>query len=234
MNLGLGLDIRSRGPLASYAPSGLLANLLHAYRADLGITLATGVSQWSDLIGTAHLIQSTGANQPAYNATDAGYNSKPTVQSTATNMYLASGAAASTQTFTVWLIGEFSTASGCALGLVPSGSGSPYIGRVGVNVAINAGSALGSGVAANAKHATLATFAGGSSYVGVDNWLTGGVTGAGGANNGTAIAVFAYTNGTFGSVGKFAEIILQAGTPTAGEKTAMAAYVLDRYGITVT
>jgi hypothetical protein len=48
------------------------------YRADQGITIATGVSQWSDLSGNArHLLQATGANQPTFTASS--INGKPDV-----------------------------------------------------------------------------------------------------------------------------------------------------------
>jgi len=233
MMLGLGLSLCSRTG-ASYSPSQL-AGVAHWYRSDLGVTQSGGfVSQWSDQIGTAHLVQGTGANQPAYNATDAAYNNQPTLQSTAVNMFLASGAAASTQAFTIWLVGEFSTASGTMVGLVVGASARPAIYRAGGNVTIDANTVLGSGVSSAAKHATLGVYNGGSSFVGVDNWLTGGVSGAAGAANGIAIAVFAYTNGTFGTVGKCAEMIIQSGTPTAAEKTAMAAYFTARYAVTIT
>lgn len=239
MGLSLALALASHGPVAlAYAPAAILSNVVHAYRADLGISpadiLAGKVSQWIDLIGIAHLLQATGANQPSFNATDAVYNNKPTVQSTATTMFLAAAGVGTSQIFTVWLVGEIGTVGGTMVALVPSASSSPIIFRSGANVTLSAGSNLGSGVAAGAKHATLATFNGASSFVGVDNWLTGGVTGAGGANNGTTLGAFAYSNGLFGSIGKIAELIIQAGTPTAGEKTAMAAYFLSQYGIPVT
>lgn len=214
-----------------------LAGAVHWYRADLGITLSgSNVAQWNDQIGTAHLLQATAANQPAYNAADAGYSGQPTVQSTAVNMFLASGAVAGLpQPFTIWLVGEFSTASGTAMALAASTSGRPAIYRTSGNVTADANTPLSSGVPSNAKHATLATFNAASSFVGVDNWLTGGVAGSAGAAPGTTsgISVFAYTNGLVGSIGKFVEMIVQAGVPTSAEKTNMAAY-FARYGITVT
>ena len=43
----------------SFSPASLAGIAHWVSRADQGITIATGVSQWNDLIGTAHLIQST-------------------------------------------------------------------------------------------------------------------------------------------------------------------------------
>lgn len=235
LSLSLSLSLANRAASGPPTPATILAGVTSWFRADLGITTATGVSEWRDQVGSAHLLQGTGANQPVYNSSDAAYNNRPTVQCDVLGKFLAaSGFVSSSQTFSVWMVGEFSTAGGVIVGLVPSGSASPIIYRLAGNVAINAGAALGSGVTSDTKRAVLATFADTSSFVGVDNWLTGGVTGAGGSNGGTRLALFAYSAGDFGSLGKIAELVVQSGTPTAGEKTAMAAYVLDRYGITVT
>ena len=45
-------------------------NLIFHFRADQGITTATGVSAWTDIVsGSTALSQGTGANQPSYDAT---------------------------------------------------------------------------------------------------------------------------------------------------------------------
>jgi hypothetical protein len=50
------------------------------YRSDLGVTVATGVSEWQDQSGNGHhLVQAVGANQPAYSASDADFGGKPSV-----------------------------------------------------------------------------------------------------------------------------------------------------------
>lgn len=59
----------------SYTPKSF-AGLVLWCRSDLGITIGTGVSQWSDQSGSGnHLVQGTAGNQPAY-ATN-GRNGKP-------------------------------------------------------------------------------------------------------------------------------------------------------------
>ena len=64
------------GGSMSFQPSDI-ANLAAWYRADQGITIATGVSQWNDISGNGrHLTQATGANQPTFGATS-GPNSTP-------------------------------------------------------------------------------------------------------------------------------------------------------------
>lgn len=230
MMLGLGLSISAVQRAATFDPSKL-ANVAHWYRADIGVTQSAGlVSQWNDQIGTAHLVQTTGANQPSYNATDAAYNNQATIQASAISHWLASGAAISTQPITVWAVGEFSTAGAVFVGL---STGTPILYGPASVITASAGTGLGSGVAIGSKAAILTTYNGGSSFIGVNNWIAGGVSGVAGASNGTHIAVLAYANGTFSTVGKIAELIIQAGVPTAQEKTNMAAY-FARYGVVVT
>ena len=156
MNLGMGLYLSQRS--GSFSPASL-AGIAHWYRADQGITIATGVSQWNDLIGTAHLIQSTGANQPAYNATDAGYNGQATVQSTATNMFLVSGAAAMTQPCSVLVVGQINTIGRLIASLGTSGALAPSVfSQSPGNAAANAGTSLITATACTTKRAMLATF----------------------------------------------------------------------------
>lgn len=47
------------------------ADLIHEYDAEQDITIATGVSQWGDQIGTDHLVQATAGRQPTYTANGA-------------------------------------------------------------------------------------------------------------------------------------------------------------------
>lgn len=57
----------------SFALPSDVPGLAAWYRADQGITIATGVSQWNDLSGHGlNLTQVTGANQPAFLPTDQG------------------------------------------------------------------------------------------------------------------------------------------------------------------
>jgi len=44
-------------------------NLIHHYRADQGVTIATGVSNWADQKGSVDFVQATTSKQPTYGAT---------------------------------------------------------------------------------------------------------------------------------------------------------------------
>lgn len=59
-----------------------------AFRADLGVTTATGVSSWASQVGGGgNLAQATGANQPALNATDATLNNQASLGFTAHSLH---------------------------------------------------------------------------------------------------------------------------------------------------
>lgn len=84
-----------------------IANLDYRYRADLGITQASGtVSAWADQSGNANtLSQGTGALQPNYLATG-GPNGFPALQSTGTQYIRASAAplAGPTRNWTAFIV----------------------------------------------------------------------------------------------------------------------------------
>jgi hypothetical protein len=76
LGIGFGAGGRSIDP-RSYA--GLAA----WFRADLGVSIATGISQWLDQSGAGdasrHLAQASGPAQPTLVASDAAYNNQSTV-----------------------------------------------------------------------------------------------------------------------------------------------------------
>lgn len=47
------------------------------WRADIGITIGTGVAAWADMVSGRVLAQATGANQPSYSASHASFNDQP-------------------------------------------------------------------------------------------------------------------------------------------------------------
>lgn len=70
LGIGPSLTVRQRRPAP--APSDLGAALLGLWTADSGVTVATGVSAWTDRIVGYVLTQATGALQPAWSATSFG------------------------------------------------------------------------------------------------------------------------------------------------------------------
>lgn len=82
------------------------ANCTAWWRADLGVTVSTGVSAWADQVGSADFAQGTGANQPTFNATG-GPNSTPSMTFDGSNDSLAATlarAAPGTTPAVVWFI----------------------------------------------------------------------------------------------------------------------------------
>lgn len=96
----------SRGRPERFRGVGLTA----WYRADQGITIATGVSQWNDISGNArNLAQGTGANQPTYNATG-GSNGRALLDFDGTNDTMVTGAFTQNQPFTVFFVQKWDAA----------------------------------------------------------------------------------------------------------------------------
>jgi len=88
-------------------------------RADMGITIATGVSQWNDQSGIGdsnrNATQATGGAQPTLNTADVAYNNQPTLTFTgASSQYMQTGTWSHTasQPFTWIIVGNCNTGGG--------------------------------------------------------------------------------------------------------------------------
>jgi hypothetical protein len=114
-----GVDVVLTGPGGSsvggnaawtYLPAGYVVHL----RADLGVTLNGGnVSAWADQSGAGNnFSQATPLNQPAFNAADAQYGTKPSVGFDGATSTLGSTAAVSYGNFTVFLAARGETSGG--------------------------------------------------------------------------------------------------------------------------
>jgi hypothetical protein len=97
---------------AAWTPRRLGSSLLGWWRADMGITLVSGVvSAWADQSGNGnHLTQTTAAHRPSYTASHADWNGRPAVSLDGVDDHLRS-AAVSLGAFTIVLVGK-STNSG--------------------------------------------------------------------------------------------------------------------------
>lgn len=80
LGISIGIGIGPFGEGGGFSPPQL-PGLVNWYRADQGITIATGVSQWNDLSGQGrHLVQATTTKQPPFSASG-GPNGTPYVGS---------------------------------------------------------------------------------------------------------------------------------------------------------
>lgn len=94
--------------LTNEAPGGVKDQLYTWYRADKGVTTATGVSIWADQsINTKDVTQATAGAQPAYNTTNKLFNFNPSITFNGTSNVLSnatinhSAAAAGEEVFSV-------------------------------------------------------------------------------------------------------------------------------------
>lgn len=88
IDIGLGVRRRRRG--TTWLPSAL-TGVVAWWRADLGVTVATGVSSWVDQIGGVAATNATGAQQPALTAVSS-VGSQPAVTFDGTDDSLANAA----------------------------------------------------------------------------------------------------------------------------------------------
>lgn len=215
-----------------------IAGLVARYRADLGTTVATGVSQWLDQSGSARTVtQATGSKQPTLNASDAAYNGQSTLSFVPANSQeLDSGTWASiSQPYSIFIVGNISGT--LDQGLV---GGTSSIVEVRGNSSggatkntLYAGSFLNSSVAAdNLPTVFGCLFNGASSSVWVSA-KTANATGAAGTN---ALADFQIGKDGAGNHflnGKMAEICVYNVALTTGNISSLFDYFGNRYGITI-
>lgn len=211
-----------------------LTSLRAWFKSDVGITIATGVSQWNDQSGNAnHLVQATGGAQPVVTA--GAINGLPAITFDGVDDHMVA-AFALAQPTTIFIV--FSQPTWTVFDSV-------YDGAAVVNdmslqqASASPGLAIRAGVAAVALNNNLPTatfglvtaiYNGASSELQVNN--TAATTGDPGANGGAGIRLGARGDGAggFGNV-SIAEVIVMAAVATAGERASMRAYSQARYGV---
>lgn len=210
--------------------------VLQWVRADLGVTIGTNVSAWADQSGnTRDYAQATGGKQPTLTAADATLNNQATITFDGVDDNLdAATFTPGAQPLFIWAVvkqlawtslktvfGD-STASHFA---VIQLTASPQIGQTnGTQVNANGGAALSSWVRMEASFTASV-----ADYVKLGaTTVTGASAGANATSTGRRIACNA--GGTTFTNIVLAELLYCSGKPSAGELTALDAYVTSRYG----
>lgn len=220
----------------SVTPLAILGSLAWWVRADMGITIGTGVSAWADQSGNGvNFTQGTGANQPAYNA--AGLDGRPTVLGDGTNDTLLAPwarAAPGTQPFYLWMVyRQVSWTSGdCLIGDL-SGTGFVHQQAVGATPTVT----QFNGTQANANtSAVIGTFVRSEALfnntVGYHKIGSNSVSAVNPGNSagGGTVALFSIgAAGTNCANIELAEAFVFLGTPDAAQRAALDAYAESLY-----
>lgn len=224
-------------------------------RADLGITLNDAdVSGWADQSGEGNdLSQGTAADQPVYNASDADYNGRPSVEADGVSEYLlGSGstlvsAASGTDTpWTVILAGHVedtdATMALYSWGTSTGANGWHYVGSQTageVTASRRADDTVGNvnqsgSTAVNAACVFSTVFTG----TAVSTYVNGTVDIDGAAQDVGAVscdqfALFARARSTpsFFATGTIAEVVVYAGALSDADRTTVENYMAARYGL---
>jgi hypothetical protein len=241
--LGIGIypgRVTSAGaaPPPSTPATILGANLLVWLRSDLGVTESGGVvSTWADQSGNGHnFTQGTAANRPAYNATG-GPNSTPSILFDGANDGLINStlnlpAPATTPTF-FWLIFRqvtwtntdrvFSAATGMFLG---QNSASPGLRPVNaangtLNNSLPINTYTRGEVFFNEDTTDYSKFGGAAAATGAD---------CGNTDPAIGLGIGSATGGGLPSNIEVCEFVVANVLPSAGQLSALDAYVTSRYG----
>jgi len=210
-------------------------------RADLGTTIATGVSQWNDQSGTGdsnkNCAQATGSAQPTLNVMDGQYNNQATLSfASGSSQRLFSGTWASALAIpSTWIVvghDSMTTSTNVMLdGLSASFRQTAYTTTTNLNLL------AGSSVCGAAANVTIPSVIAGSfinpnGSLYLNNSSTALVTSSLSPwDTLQGVSVGAAYNGSSPMNGKIAEVIAYANTPTAGQLNAIFRYLAYRYGI---
>jgi hypothetical protein len=202
-------------------------------RADQAITIATGVSRWGDISNNGFdVVQAVAGTQPAYSASDAGYNSQavltwPSVGS----KILQNATIALSQPFTVLMVGEntgstysawFETDVSGRVTLRQDGSGTQY--------ELYAGSILDGGTAVHTKIAFAAIVGpSGNGGLYVNSSASTVISGAIGSNSLSQFILPGTQTDSDGFQGKIAEVIAYNSALTQGQISQIFGYFSTRY-----
>lgn len=234
-NIGLKLGF-GEGPFSPKSIQGLATWC----RADHGIHIGTGVSQWDDISGVGdsnrNFAQVTGSKQPTLNTSDAAYNNQPTVSFvSASQQYLQSGAWTLGSGNTIFIVGNMDGVASPNQAFYDASPGSPHeqvidIGAGNWTAASTAAMAFGT---YNGNKHVLGMIWNGNNSFGYDNTKIGqsGNTGTGGAT-GLVLGTYQGVNALFLN-GKIAEFIVYNRALSNNEIGQVMTYAGKRYNITI-
>lgn len=219
------------------------------FRPDMGLSQTSNrVSAWNNQSGSAdanrNLTQATGALQPRYTASNASFNSKPTVGTlTASNedLYLDSGTfvASITAACTVYHVFRLPSGYGNNIALrwgnaAYSNAPSFVVDTGGTTYQSNNGSnflSVAAGITGNTVYVACSIYNGVSGETYLSRYNTTAATG----NAGSTTSNFLHTGTipSFASRFEEAEIIAYAGVHNAAKRQEIMQYLGTRYGVSV-
>lgn len=228
------------GGALAFTPKSL-PGLVAWYRADLGVTVATGVSSWADQSGTGdankNLTQATGTKQPTLNTADAAYNNQPTLSfARASVQALHSGtwSAAQAQPSTTFIVGNDDGTATNQFYCDGNAAATQVLGNNGAgNYQAYAGTTLAGGTPSSSPRILAAVFNGASSslFISAKTAVATGNAGATGLTGFTAGAAGDSVSNTLN--GKIAEIIIYSGALSAAQIAQVLTYLGARYAIAI-
>jgi hypothetical protein len=228
-----------RGGRQSRRPSGgppftpaSLPGLVAWYRSDLGITLnGSTVSAWADQSGNGHhLTQGTGAQQPTYQASDAGWNGRPSLLSTINTSSLGTGIFSQAQPVTIYFVSNMSTASANQTPI--NGTGSYLIQWTGSAWLIHSNTSLTSPASSNTTGIMAFVFNSTSSAVYRNSSASPIVTGDAGAigQNAALFALADNSSGLLAMGGTVVELAYYSGAHSSSQISKVFRYAGSLYG----
>lgn len=229
---GIGPQIAEfANPGPTFSPLAL-PNIRSWFRADLGVTIATGVSNWVDQSGkSTPLTQSTGATQPTRNNSDAAYGGQATLSfNGAQGMSNTSDGGLPNQ-HTLYLVGEsdvsaiqqnFTIDGNCELIVVASGAQFGFYGGTGLYDPVLQPLATPQMICVVCNGANSAVYR---------NSTTPRIVGTTGANALGGQFGIGNSGGVNFLTGKIAEVVTYAGVHTPATVATMFAYFAQRYSL---
>lgn len=206
-----------------------LPNLALWLRADMGITIGTGVSAWADQSGNGNnFTQGTGSAQPTLNASDASFGGQASLSFAAANSQtLTATSVTISQPDTIYVIGQFTTSSNAEL-IDGNGTRQALANNSGANFVFYAGTLVTGSAADLNPHAFAAIYNGASSSMYVDTSSAANASGNAGANNWGGLIL----GGTIGGFlqGKIAEVVTYSAAHTSAQVAQLFKYFAGRYG----
>jgi hypothetical protein len=220
------------GAASDFRPTQLAGCVLWL-RSDLGITLnGSTVSAWADQSGNGNnATQGTGANQPTYSASDAGYAGRPSLSFDGTDDSMSSALAVN-QPDTVVVVANGTNGAQAELFDVDSGANrQAVIDSNGLQVF--AGVTLAPGGNLNTKAVIAAQFHSTTSAFFRNNSQTAVASGDAGTNNMGNLCICGYQHASNFWTGKVVEFLVYNRILAPSEMSQLFAYLGARYGIAV-